>query len=179
MIFFLHKPRITKSPRCRCFAKKKQLNKLTMPTVFFSLLSRTISAANFLPRLFLFIRPRFFVFFCLHSQLSSCSLLMSGVPAVFYHGTGSENASRAYTETPMQHVQRTALRKKCMKSTFTLDCGKKHAFFPSLSVRLSSRLYFSLYICLSFQPLLFFSRSRKISIIIITVFRRHETQTFR
>ncbi|XP_017756565.1 PREDICTED: RNA-binding protein Musashi homolog Rbp6 isoform X2 [Eufriesea mexicana] len=36
----------------------------------------------------------------------------TGVPAVYYHGTGSENASRAYTETPMQHVQRTALRKK-------------------------------------------------------------------
>lgn len=69
---------------------------------------------------------------------------MSGVPAVYYHGTGSENASRAYTETPMQHVQRTALRKKCMRSTFTLDCGKKkekdkkeHAFFPfSLSLSL-------------------------------------------
>lgn len=49
---------------------------------------------------------------------------------MFYHGTGSENASRAYTETPMQHVQRTALRKKCMKSTFTLDCGKKARLFP-------------------------------------------------
>ncbi|XP_029034421.1 RNA-binding protein 6 isoform X6 [Osmia lignaria lignaria] len=36
----------------------------------------------------------------------------TGVPAVYYHGTGSENASRAYTETPMQHVQRAALRKK-------------------------------------------------------------------
>ncbi|XP_076619926.1 RNA-binding protein 6 isoform X7 [Colletes latitarsis] len=36
----------------------------------------------------------------------------TGVPAVYYHGTGSENASRAYTETPMQHVQRTAIRKK-------------------------------------------------------------------
>lgn len=63
---------------------------------------------------------------------------------MYYHGTGSENASRAYTETPMQHVQRTALRKKCMRSTFTLDCGKKkekdkkeHAFFPfSLSLSL-------------------------------------------
>ncbi|KYQ58559.1 RNA-binding protein Musashi like protein Rbp6 [Trachymyrmex zeteki] len=37
---------------------------------------------------------------------------MLGVPAVYYHGTGSENAGRAYTETPMQHVQRNALRKK-------------------------------------------------------------------
>ncbi|XP_076760068.1 RNA-binding protein 6 isoform X5 [Xylocopa sonorina] len=36
----------------------------------------------------------------------------TGVPAVYYHGTGSENASRAYTEAPMQHVQRAALRKK-------------------------------------------------------------------
>ncbi|XP_076176013.1 RNA-binding protein 6 isoform X6 [Ptiloglossa arizonensis] len=36
----------------------------------------------------------------------------TGVPAVYYYGTGSENASRAYTETPMQHVQRTAIRKK-------------------------------------------------------------------
>ncbi|XP_026675617.1 RNA-binding protein Musashi homolog Rbp6 isoform X6 [Ceratina calcarata] len=36
----------------------------------------------------------------------------TGVPAMYYHGTGSENASHAYTETPMQHVQRTALRKK-------------------------------------------------------------------
>lgn len=39
---------------------------------------------------------------------------------MYYHGTGSENAGRAYTEAPMQHVQRNALRKKCMKSTFTL-----------------------------------------------------------
>jgi len=45
---------------------------------------------------------------------------MLGVPAMYYHGTGSENAGRAYTEAPMQHVQRNALRKKCMKSTFTL-----------------------------------------------------------
>ncbi|EFN80515.1 hypothetical protein EAI_05655 [Harpegnathos saltator] len=37
---------------------------------------------------------------------------MSGVPAVYYHGTGSENAGHAYTEAPMQHVQRNALRKK-------------------------------------------------------------------
>ncbi|KYN29698.1 RNA-binding protein Musashi like protein Rbp6 [Trachymyrmex cornetzi] len=37
---------------------------------------------------------------------------MLGVPAVYYHGTGSENAGRAYTEAPMQHVQRNALRKK-------------------------------------------------------------------
>ncbi|XP_076641572.1 RNA-binding protein 6 isoform X7 [Halictus rubicundus] len=36
----------------------------------------------------------------------------TGVPAVYYHGTGSDNASRAYTETSMQHVQRTAIRKK-------------------------------------------------------------------
>ncbi|XP_043676168.1 RNA-binding protein Musashi homolog Rbp6 isoform X7 [Vespula pensylvanica] len=36
----------------------------------------------------------------------------TGVPTVYYHGTGSENASRAFTETPIQHVQRTALRKK-------------------------------------------------------------------
>ncbi|XP_076675696.1 RNA-binding protein 6 isoform X2 [Andrena cerasifolii] len=36
----------------------------------------------------------------------------TGVPAVYYHGTGSESASRAYTETPMQHLQRAALRKK-------------------------------------------------------------------
>ncbi|KZC07605.1 RNA-binding protein Musashi like protein Rbp6 [Dufourea novaeangliae] len=36
----------------------------------------------------------------------------TGVPAVYYHGTGSDNASHAYTETPMQHVQRTAIRKK-------------------------------------------------------------------
>ncbi|XP_029672647.1 RNA-binding protein Musashi homolog Rbp6 isoform X1 [Formica exsecta] len=36
----------------------------------------------------------------------------TGVPAVYYHGTGSENAGRAYTEAPMQHVQRNALRKK-------------------------------------------------------------------
>lgn len=94
---------------------------------------------------------------------------------MFYHGTGSENASRAYTETPMQHVQRTALRKKCMKSTFTLDCGKKHAFFPSLSVRLSSRLYFSLYICLSFQPLLFFhvlAKYRSLSLRFIGAMKR-------
>lgn len=67
-----------------------------------------------------------FFFFCFvshHSQFSSCSLLMSGVPTVYYHGTGSENAGRAYTETPMQHIQRNVLRKKCMKSTFTL-CSK-------------------------------------------------------
>ncbi|KAK2584842.1 hypothetical protein KPH14_006281 [Odynerus spinipes] len=37
---------------------------------------------------------------------------MLGVPTVYYHGTGTENAGRAYTETPIQHVQRTALRKK-------------------------------------------------------------------
>ena len=133
---------------------------------------------------------------------------MSGVPAVYYHGTGSENASRAYTETPMQHVQRTALRKKCMRSTFTLDCGKKkekdkkeHAFFPfSLSLSLlparlrdsllrsslfhvspfnfnsfSSTLSLSLCLSLSFSifsSLLFISRSRKTSIIIVTVYRR-------
>ena len=81
---------------------------------------------------------------------------MSGVPAVYYHGTGSENASRAYTETPMQHVQRTALRKKCMRSTFTLDCGKKKRerqkrtrLFPlffslSLSLSLSRPLVFAI-----------------------------------
>ena len=75
---------------------------------------------------------------------------MSGVPAVYYHGTGSENASRVYTETPMQHVQRTALRKKCMKSTFTLDCGKKERIrllpYFCLSVRLSLRFRSYLYI---------------------------------
>ncbi|KAG5330362.1 MSIR6 protein, partial [Acromyrmex charruanus] len=38
--------------------------------------------------------------------------ILKRVPAVYYHGTGSENASRAYTEAPMQHVQRNALRKK-------------------------------------------------------------------
>lgn len=65
---------------------------------------------------------------------------MSGVPAVYYHGTGSENAGRAYTEAPMQHVQRNALRKKCMKSTFTLleICTSKHFFlFLRLSICLS------------------------------------------
>lgn len=123
---------------------KKKKRKKKRPTTLFifllyqryfifsrTFLSRTaISAARIL-RLFLFnhhatpIVPVFLFFFFPHSQLSSCSLLMSGVPAVYYHGTGSENASRAYTETPMQHVQRTALRKKCMRSTFTLDCGKK------------------------------------------------------
>ncbi|XP_035731413.1 RNA-binding protein Musashi homolog Rbp6-like isoform X11 [Vespa mandarinia] len=36
----------------------------------------------------------------------------TGVPTVYYHGTGSENAGRAFTETPIQHVQRSALRKK-------------------------------------------------------------------
>ncbi|XP_014616285.1 RNA-binding protein Musashi homolog Rbp6 isoform X5 [Polistes fuscatus] len=36
----------------------------------------------------------------------------TGVPTVYYYGSGSENAGRAFTETPMQHVQRTALRKK-------------------------------------------------------------------
>ncbi|KAL6442387.1 hypothetical protein ACFW04_002553 [Cataglyphis niger] len=42
----------------------------------------------------------------------SLGALPDGVPAVYYHGTGSENAGRAYTEAPMQHVQRNALRKK-------------------------------------------------------------------
>ena len=132
---------------------------------------------------------------------------MSGVPAVYYHGTGSENASRAYTETPMQHVQRTALRKKCMRSTFTLDCGKKKRerqkrtrLFPlffslSLSLSLSlarsssrfsstsshslystslpSILTLSLSLSFStFSSFLFISRSRKTSIIIVTVYRR-------
>ena len=50
---------------------------------------------------------------------------------MYYHGTGSESASRAYTETPMQHLQRAALRKKCMKSTFTLDW--QHASRPTVS----------------------------------------------
>ncbi|XP_070514199.1 RNA-binding protein Musashi homolog Rbp6 isoform X4 [Cardiocondyla obscurior] len=70
----------------------------------------------------------------------------TGVPAVYYHGTGSENAGRAYTEAPMQHVQRNALRKKCMKSTFTLleIHTSKHLF---LSLILS--LFLSLFVCLS------------------------------
>ncbi|XP_043803304.1 RNA-binding protein Musashi homolog Rbp6 isoform X9 [Apis laboriosa] len=53
----------------------------------------------------------------------------TGVPAVYYHGTGSENASRAYTETPMQHVQRTALRKKCMSGSYqrTAHPQQQHA----------------------------------------------------
>lgn len=64
---------------------------------------------------------------------------MSGVPAVYYHGTGSENAGRAYTEAPIQHVQRNALRKKCMKSTFTLlekyaPRNTSFSFFVCLSV---------------------------------------------
>lgn len=50
---------------------------------------------------------------------------------MYYHGTGSESASRAYTETPMHHLQRAALRKKCMKSTFTLDW--QHASPPTVS----------------------------------------------
>lgn len=55
---------------------------------------------------------------------------------MYYHGTGSENAGRAYTEAPMQHVQRNALRKKCMKSTFTLleIHTSKHFLFLRLSI---------------------------------------------
>lgn len=56
---------------------------------------------------------------------------------MYYHGTGSENAGRAYTEAPMQHVQRNALRKKCMKSTFTL-----------LEIH-TSKTSFSFFVCLS------------------------------
>ena len=115
-------------------------------------------SATFISKIILFFHffhtssHTYLFFFCFlpHSQLSSCSLLMSGVPAVYYHGTGSENASRVYTETPMQHVQRTALRKKCMKSTFTLDCGKKERIrllpYFCLSVRLSLRFRSYLYI---------------------------------
>ncbi|XP_076237202.1 RNA-binding protein 6 isoform X3 [Calliopsis andreniformis] len=54
----------------------------------------------------------------------------TGVPAVYYHGTGSENASRAYTETPMQHVQRTALRKKLMNN---YQAAAAQAGFPPAS----------------------------------------------
>lgn len=58
---------------------------------------------------------------------------------MYYHGTGSENAGRAYTEAPIQHVQRNALRKKCMKSTFTLlekyaPRNTSFSFFVCLSV---------------------------------------------
>ncbi|XP_043676145.1 RNA-binding protein Musashi homolog Rbp6 isoform X5 [Vespula pensylvanica] len=53
----------------------------------------------------------------------------TGVPTVYYHGTGSENASRAFTETPIQHVQRTALRKKCMIGSYqrTAHPQQQHA----------------------------------------------------
>lgn len=86
--------------------------------------------------------PSLVLFFSLFSAFFSCSLLISGMPAVYYHGTGSENAGRAYTETPIQHVQRNALRKKCMKSTFfTLYSKSKiHTETPS-SVFLSSVSY--------------------------------------
>lgn len=104
-------------------------------------------------------RPSFVFLFFSHSQFSSCSLLMLGVPAVYYHGTGSENASRAYTETPMQHVQRTALQKKCMKSTFTLDLDNTNHCFFSLFMSLHFFFFASCSVPLSFSlcdyPLLF------------------------
>ncbi|KAK0178751.1 hypothetical protein PV327_007614 [Microctonus hyperodae] len=37
---------------------------------------------------------------------------MSGVQTVYYHGTGGESLGRVFSETTMQHVQRSALRKK-------------------------------------------------------------------
>ncbi|XP_076375807.1 RNA-binding protein 6 isoform X3 [Megalopta genalis] len=54
----------------------------------------------------------------------------TGVPAVYYHGTGSDNASRAYTETSMQHVQRTAIRKKLMNN---YQAAAAQAGFPPAS----------------------------------------------
>lgn len=93
---------------------------------------------------------------------------MSGVPAVYYHGTGSENAGRAYTEAPMQHVQRNALRKKCMKSTFTLleIRTSKHLLFLRLSVfhirthtygRVSFFAIIGLFLSFSFSFYIFFT----------------------
>lgn len=83
--------------------------------------------------------PFFVLFFLSSFSAFFLFFIMSGVPAVYYHGTGSENAGRAYTEAPMQHVQRNALRKKCMKSTFTLleKYAPKHLLLYSFSVCLS------------------------------------------
>jgi len=85
---------------------------------------------------------------------------------VYYHGTGSENAGRAYTEASMQHVQRNALRKKCMKSTFTLleiHTSKHFLLFLRLPIYLShshshiySRTFFRHHRSLSLYIYIFF-----------------------
>lgn len=81
------------------FRQKKQLNKVIMPTVFFSLLSRTISAANFLPRIFLFIRPRFLFFLPTFSAFFLFFINVRSAGSVLPRNRKRERKPRIYGDT--------------------------------------------------------------------------------
>lgn len=70
-----------------------------MLTVFFSLLSRTISAANFLPRLFLFIRPRFLFFLPTFSAFFLFFINVRSAGSVLPRNRKRERKPRIYGDT--------------------------------------------------------------------------------